>query len=113
MGTNSIDLEWIGTQEFGYPVLGRAPCINASVSSANERSFRFIGNSKVSLLDTSDAMRTKIIDLEWIGPQELDDRVLGRAPCINASVSSANERSFRNTGNRKVIIAAKFHFWTL
>jgi hypothetical protein len=60
-----------------------------------------------------DAMRTKIIDLEWIGEQELEYPVVGRAPCINASVSSANERSFRIMGNRKVIPAAKFHFWTL
>jgi hypothetical protein len=60
-----------------------------------------------------DAMGSKIIDLEWIGTQELDYPVLGRAPCINASVSSANERSLRNIGNRKVIPAAKFSFWTL
>jgi hypothetical protein len=59
------------------------------------------------------AMGTKIIDLEWIGTQELDYPVLGRAPSINTRVSSANERSFRNIGNRKVILAAKFHFWTL
>jgi hypothetical protein len=58
-------------------------------------------------------MGTKIIDLEWIGTQELDYPVLGRAQCINASNSSANERSFRNIGNRKVIPAAKFHYRTL
>jgi hypothetical protein len=56
---------------------------------------------------------TKIIDLEWIGTQELEYPVLGRAPCINASVSSASERSFRNVGNSKVIPADKFHFFTL
>jgi hypothetical protein len=53
-----------------------------------------------------DAMGTKIIDLEWIGTQELDYPVLGLAPCINASVSSANERSFRNIVIRKVTPAA-------
>jgi hypothetical protein len=60
-----------------------------------------------------DAMGTQIIDLEWIGTQELDYPVLGRPPCINASVSSANERIFRNIGNRKVIPAAKFSFLKL
>jgi hypothetical protein len=58
-------------------------------------------------------MDTEIIDLEWIGEQELDSPVLGRAPCIKSSDSYTNERSFRNIGNRKVIPAAKFHFWTL
>jgi hypothetical protein len=64
-------------------------------------------------LDTVDAMGTKIIDCGWLGEQELDYPEVGRAQCIKASVSSANERSFRSVGNKKVIPAVKFHFWTL
>jgi hypothetical protein len=48
-------------------------------------------------------METVIIDLEWFREQELKYPVPGPAPGIKASVSSANQRSLPNFGNRQLI----------